>query len=46
MRGNQPADGCLKDRENRVIPLTEDFKKFLMGFLGKRLVCFPTYQSG
>src|SRR5262249_34343684 len=34
---NDPASGfILKDRENRVIPLTDEFKKFLMGFLSER----------
>jgi integrase len=34
---NDPASGfILKDRENRVIPLTHEFKEFLAGFLGRR----------
>jgi integrase len=34
---NDPASGfILKDRENRVIPLTHEFKEFLVGFLGQR----------
>jgi integrase len=34
---NDPESGfILKDRENRSVPLTEDFKKFLHGFLANR----------
>jgi hypothetical protein len=44
---NDPASGFIpKDRENRTLPLTDSFKKFLGGFLKGKAAGAYTLRPG